>query len=262
MKTVYSIIIAAFICYTPMKASAWGTNGHRIVGEIAESYLSPAARKAVLDILGNESMAMTSNWPDFIKSDTNYKYLDPWHYCNFEDGFTMETFKDYLKKDTIVDAYTKLNFIIKELKDKQLPKDRKLFYLRLLIHIVGDIHQPMHLGKVGDLGGNKIKLSWFNEPTNLHAVWDEKLVENQKLSYTEYAKAINHATIAERTKWQKQPLSEWMFESYTISRELYAEVKPDQKLSYNYNFAHIAQVNAQLLKGGVRLAGLLNSIFA
>jgi len=245
----------------PMKASAWGQVGHRIVGEIAESYLSPAAKKAVQDILGYESMAIASTWADFVRSDTAMKYLDTWHYCNLDDGLTAESFKEHFKNDTIVDAYTKLNFIVKELKNKTLAKDKKLFYLRLLIHIVGDMHQPMHFGRASDYGGNKIKLSWFNEPTNLHSVWDEKLVEGQHLSYTEYAKSINHASLADRTKWQKQPMTEWMFESYSISREVYAEAKPDQKLSYRYAFDHVGQVNSQLLKGGVRLAGLLNSIF-
>lgn len=135
-------------------------------------------------------------------------------------------------------------------------------YVRLLVHFVGDVHQPMHAGYREDLGGNRIKVSWFNTPTNLHAVWDESLVNFQQLSYTEYTAAINHTTLPQRLAWQKQPLSEWIVESYNIAGQLYTEItRPDQRLGYEYNFRHVGTVNERLLKGGVRLAGLLNSIF-
>ena len=256
------IILIALFFYLPFQSMAWGLLGHRIVGQIAESYLTAKARNAVQQILGTETIAMTSNWPDFIKSDTAYNYLSSWHYLNAPDSLSYPEFQSFLKNDTTADAYTKLNFVIKQLKNKQLSKDKKLFYLRLLIHIAGDVHQPMHLGRKADLGGNLIKVLWFNQPTNLHSVWDEKLIDYQQLSYTEYANAINHTTPAERKKWQQEPISEWLYESYTLSEKLYSEITvPDQKLSYRYNFDHIATVNEQLLKGGVRLAGLLNQLF-
>ncbi len=263
MKNLKIVLIISLFIYLPIQSGAWSLLGHRIVGEIAESYLTPQAKKTIMEILGNESMAITSNWPDFIKSDPAYKYLDSWHYINFDDGFTEQSMNAYLKQDTATDAYTKINFLVKELKNKQLPKDKKLLYLRLLIHIVGDVHQPLHTGRLSDLGGNKVKVLWFNEPTNLHSVWDEKLIDEQKLSYTEYTKNINHTTAAQRAAWQKAHVSEWLFESYSISHKIYDEIKqPDQKLSYRYNFDHIQTVNEQLLKGGVRLAGLLNAIFS
>ena len=135
-------------------------------------------------------------------------------------------------------------------------------YLRLLIHFVGDAHQPLHAGRPGDRGGNDIKVNWFSTPTNLHSIWDESLVNFQQLSYTEFAKAINHTTAQQRKKWQKQPVSEWLIESYFIAEKLYPEIKEaNQRLAFEYNFKHVGTVNERLLKGGVRLAGLLNSIF-
>lgn len=256
------IILIGLLFYLPFQSMAWGLLGHRIVGQIAESYLSTKAKNSIQQILGTESIAMTSNWPDFIKSDTSYNYLSSWHYMNAPDNLSYPEFQSFLKKDTAVDAYTQLNFVIRELKNKQLSQDKKLLYLRLLIHIAGDVHQPLHLGRKADLGGNLIKVLWFNQPTNLHSVWDEKLIDFQQLSYTEYAHAINHTTIAQRKKWQQEPISEWLYESYTLSEKLYSEItEPDQKLSYRYNFDHIAELNEQLLKGGVRLAGLLNQLF-
>lgn len=240
----------------------WGANGHRIIGEIADSYLTKKARKNIAAILGNESVAMSSNWADFIKSDTTLRYLDPWHYINIKMGMQYPAFEAYLKQDTAVDAYTKLKFLIGELKKKELTVERKQFCLRMLIHIVGDIHQPMHVSRAEDLGGNRIRVQWFNDNTNLHAVWDDRLIEQQKLSYTEFAYHINHTTKEQRNILQQQPMEQWFFESYQLADNIYKSItQPEQKLGFRYNYDFIETVNQQLLKGGVRLAGLLNQLF-
>lgn len=257
-----SLICAFLIAYLPLQSSAWGILGHRIVGEIAESYLTPKAKAEIQKILGTETVALASTWADFIKSDSAYKYLNSWHYIDFPKGLSYAQMQEELNKDTAADAYTRINFLVRELKKKNLPQDKKSFYLRLLIHLIGDVHQPLHVSPEGTAGGNDIRLTWFGTPSNLHRVWDEQLIENQELSYTEYTKAINHTTALQRKTWQSQPLSQWLFESYTISQQLHAEfTEQNPKLSYRYNFDHIATVNEQLLKGGVRLAGVLNEIF-
>lgn len=245
-----------------LKGFSWGQTGHRVVGQIANSYLSCKAKRNIRKILGTESVAISSNWADFIKSDTSYKYLDSWHYINIKAGLNNTEFTNYLNNDKGTDAYTKLNFVIGELKNKEVPLEQKRMYLRLLIHIAGDIHQPMHVSRAEDLGGNRIKAFWFADATNLHALWDDKLIEYQKLSYTEYATNINHVSKAQRREWQKQPMTEWFFESYQLAEQLYAGVKqPEPRLSFRYNFDNVEMLNQQLLKGGVRLAGLLNEVF-
>jgi S1/P1 Nuclease len=263
MHSIKKIVcLLLLVLFTTTSFAWWGTNGHRIIGEIAEKHLSLKAQKAVLSILGTESVGMAATWADFIKSDSTLNYLGPWHYINIQQGLAYNDFKNVLLNDTAVDAYTKLNFLIKELKTAVLTTDKKLMYLHLLIHIVGDVHQPMHVSRAEDQGGNKIKVLWFNESTNLHSVWDDKLVEFQKLSYTEYATALDHTTKQQRQVLQSQPMEQWFFESYQIAGQLYSEItQPDQKLSYKYNYDHIETMNQQLLKAGIRLAGLLNTIF-
>jgi hypothetical protein len=83
----------------------------------------------------------------------------------------------------------------------------------------------------------------------------------QELSYTEYTAAINHTTAAQRAEWQKAPISTWLYESSQLAEKIYTDTKPGETLSYKYNFSHIDILNQQLLKGGVRLAGVLNEIF-
>lgn len=262
MKKFQKLTLICLFIYMPFASHAWGVLGHRIVGQIADSYLTPKAKTEIVKILGFESIAMASNWPDFIKSDPAYKYLSPWHYVNMKGGLAIADVERFLKEDTATDAFTKINFITNELKkNKLLPLETKQLYLRLLIHIIGDIHQPMHVGREEDRGGNSIKVKWFNEEVNLHQVWDEKLINFQQLSYTEYAAAINHTTLAQRTAWQKQTLTQWLFDSYTFAEKVYAETVPDSRLDFLYNFKFIAPLNEQLLKGGVHLAGVLNEVF-
>ncbi|WP_259068699.1 S1/P1 nuclease [Mucilaginibacter sp. X4EP1] len=255
------LLLVIAVSYLPLQSMAWGTQGHRICGQIANNYLTPKTRKAIEAILGNESIAMASNWADFIKSDPAFSYLSSWHYIDFDKAYSYPEMVDFLNHDTNTDAYTKLNFLIAELKKPDLSKENKLLYLRMLIHIIEDVHQPMHTAHADDKGGNDFKVNWFSTSTNLHSVWDSQLIDFQQLSYTEYATWINHSTLAQRTAWQKEPISQWLFESNQIAEKLYTEIKPGDTLNYKYNFTHIEIVNQQLLKAGVRLAGVLNAIF-
>lgn len=263
-KRILKVSLVLLLFYFPLKAMCWGQLGHRIVAEIANSYLTAKTKAEIKKILGTESIAMAANWADFVKSDTSFKYLDTWHYINFEKNLSYAQLREVLKKDTgkVNDAYAAIVFLTKELKKKTLPLYKKQMYLKLLIHIVGDVHQPLHVSPVGSTGGNDIKLQWFGQPSNLHRVWDSDLIEEQQLSYTEYADFLNHTTAAQRKKLQSEPLSKWLFDSYTIAQNLHNEItEVNPRLGYRYNYDHISLLNQQLLKGGVHLAGLLNDIF-
>ncbi|MEP7142708.1 MAG: S1/P1 nuclease [Ferruginibacter sp.] len=262
VNTIKKMALVNLFFYLPFATMAWGVEGHRVVGQIADSYLTKKAKKEISKILGTESMAMASNWADFIKSDPAYSYLYNWHFINLKAGLTADQVQGYLDKDTAADAYTKINFLVTELKRKELSPENKLLYLRMLVHLVGDIHQPMHTGRPEDKGGNEIKVMWFNESKNLHQIWDDQLILFQQMSYTEYSVAINHPTQEEVNEWQHDPVSKWVYQSYQLAEKIYGDIKqPDQRLDYKYNFNYAGILNQQLLKGGVRLAGLLNEIF-
>lgn len=263
MKTSFfrKLALVAAILYLPFQSMAWGTQGHRICGQIAENHLTPKALAAVHAILGHESIALASNWADFIKSDPNYRYLSSWHYIDLNKKYTYPDLVEFLRQDTATDAYTKIRYLMGRLKNHEISRAEKHLDLCMLIHIVEDVHQPMHVAHADDQGGNGFKVSWFGKPTNLHSVWDSELIDYQQLSYTEYAKALDDPTQAEVTKWQKEPISEWLYESNQISEVLYTDIQPNDNLNYKYNFNHIDTLNRQLLKAGIRLAGVLNELF-
>ncbi|MHB1176794.1 MAG: S1/P1 nuclease [Daejeonella sp.] len=262
LNIVKKFILFAFLTYIPMQTMAWGLLGHRVVGEIAESYLTRRTSREIKNILGNESLAMASNWADFIKSESAYNYLGNWHYINLPAGISREQLQQTLLKDTATNAYTRILLLSSELKNRSLPQDKKVMYLRILIHLVGDIHQPMHTGRIEDLGGNRIRVNWFGQPSNLHRVWDSDLVESQGLSYTEYANSINFIDRPGLFQLQNEGPGQWVQDSYLVSEKIYSTVKTGDKLSYRYIYDNLAIANQQLLKGGVHLADILNEIFS
>ncbi|HVK97140.1 MAG TPA: S1/P1 nuclease, partial [Flavisolibacter sp.] len=171
-------------------------------------------------------------------------------------------YRNFINSDTTPNAYNRLLFLSRELKKKNLSREKKAFYLKLLIHIAEDISQPLHVSATGTRGGNDVKVQWFSTNTNLHSLWDSHMIEHQQLSYTEYIKAINFTTAAQRQTWQSQPLSYWLYDSYVIAQKLHDEIKTtNPRLGYEYNYKHLEMMNQQLVKGGVRLAKLLNDLF-
>ncbi|MEQ8414629.1 MAG: S1/P1 nuclease [Imperialibacter sp.] len=234
----------------------WGQTGHRVVGLVAERHLTKKAKGNIEKILGGESLAMVSNYMDFIKSDPTYKHMDPWHYCTIPEGQTYEQTGTPQEGDVIAT----IERLKKELKSKQFTDGDEAFAIKMLAHLVGDIHQPLHVGNGNDRGGNDVKLKYFWENSNLHRVWDSDIIDGQQLSYTEFADWVdieNKATVA---AWQKNVTTDWAYESMGLRKQVY-NLPEDLSLSYRYNFDNIDAVKLRLVQAGVRLAGLLNEIY-
>ena len=157
-------------------------------------------------------------------------------------------------------AVEKVFEFIKILKNKKSTKEDKIVALKFLVHLIGDLHQPLHVGSGTDRGGNDVKVKWFGEATNLHNVWDERLIKLQELSYTEYADylllKIDYSLIRE---WQGANILEFINESKELRKKCY-EFK-DGNLSWDYFYNHKELLEKRLIQGGVRLSGEINRIF-
>lgn len=234
-------------------AFAWGQTGHRVVGEVAWRHLSKKAQKNVQRVLGTESLAMCGNYMDFIKSDPTYDSLSPWHYCTIAEG---EEYHSHPKEGDVIMA---INLYINELKTKQYSVD-EAFALKCLVHLVGDIHQPLHVGNGKDRGGNDVKLEFMWQKTNLHRIWDSDLIDFQQLSYTEYANWVDVATKDQIAAWQTAVVLDWANESRGLHPLVYT-YPADGKLGYRYNFDCISALNQRLEQAGLRLAHILNQIY-
>lgn len=232
---------------------AWGPTGHRIVGKIAENHLTIKSKKALAQILGNEMLPIVTNWPDFIRSDRDWDKAVTWHYVTIPEGKTYAEIEKEPKGD-IVEAIGRFTEV---LKNKKSTLEEKQQAIKFLAHFVGDIHQPLHVGKPGDKGGNDVKVKWFQEETNLHHVWDENLIELQKLSYTEYVVMLDRLKKDEIEKIQADDISVWIKEAIAARPQVY-DIGSDAKLGYDYNFKNIKLLNERLVKAGLRLAKILN----
>jgi hypothetical protein len=243
------------------QAFSWGVLGHRIIGEIAQQHLSKKAKKELRKLIGEETLAMWSNWPDFIKSDSTWNHASPWHYVDLPGHMEKNKFLEDLKKLPGKNLYTQIPAMMAELKDRSLPVEKRRTALFFLVHLVGDLHQPLHVGRDEDAGGNKIVVYWFDKKTNLHSLWDSMLIEFQQYSYTEYTKILNIDGEDKVKAWQSSSLDDWFYESHVLSDAIYDATPNESKLSYRYNYQFQKMMEEQLLKGGVRLAALLNEVF-
>lgn len=236
----------------------WGQNGHRTTGKIAEMHLTKKAKKQIDKLLKGESLAFVSTYADEIKSDRKYSEFYSWHYINMN---LDEKYAD-AEKNPKGDLVTGINKCIAVLKDKNSKAEDKVFYLKMLVHFVGDLHQPMHIGQREDKGGNTIQVQWFGKGTNLHSVWDTKMIEEWNMSYLELAANSRDLNKNQIKELQKGAVEEWVDEVHEITKEVYKSVKVGENLKYRYSYDHFGTVRAQLQKGGVRLAKILNEIFS
>lgn len=260
----YAAIIALFFLLAgwPVIAFSWGTTGHRVVAEIAQDHLTRHARKELKELIGRETLADWANWPDFIKSDTTHQWdaTFKWHYVNLPGNLDKEQFMAALQNLKGENLYSQIKALSVQLADEKQPLEKRQVALRFLIHFVGDLHQPLHVGREEDQGGNKINVTWFDKPTNLHSVWDNALVDQQQYSYTEYARVLDIASKENQEQWESGSLEDWFYDSYQVANKVYATVPADGKLGYRYNYIFKDVLDKQLLKGGLRLAKLLNGI--
>lgn len=240
----------------PGAARSWGPTGHRVVGAIAEIHLSEEARAAVRDLLGSESLARASTWADEIRSDPSWSRAAPWHYINIGDDETLETTERNPRGD-VLEAMERFEGV---LRDPEASRQDRVEAIRFLVHFVGDVHQPLHVGRASDAGGNRVLVLWFGEATDLHSLWDSDLIRSMELSYTELARFLDHPTPEQVAAWQDSGYRDWIAESFELRDEVYD--LGDRRLGYGYLRAKKPIVERRLLQAGVRLAGLLNAIFA
>ncbi|NMH59929.1 S1/P1 nuclease [Alteromonas ponticola] len=261
-KLVQGVLIASFtsVClFTSTLAAAWGQTGHRVTGAIAEHYLSAEAKAAITALLPNESLAEASTWADEMRSNPDefwQKTASPWHYV------TVPGDKNYPQAGAPKqgDAYTALNNFKTILQSPDSSRAEKQRALRFIVHIIGDLHQPLHAGDGTDRGGNDVKVRFFWEDSNLHRVWDSQLIQQRELSYSEWTQWLSAKISAdERKQWHDTNPQTWIAESVALRKGVYPE--DANNMNYDYLYQHMPTVKKRLQQAGVRIADYLNEIY-
>lgn len=257
------IVLSVLVSFISLFLLSWGVIGHRAIGKIAENHLTSRARDSVKALLGTESLADVSTYADEIRSQDAFKNTGAWHYINLPLGLSES---DFIKKvSTMVDenVYSALVRSEHELTDSKSTRDQKIFALKFIVHLVGDLHQPMHVSREEDKGGNTIQLNYNGKGTNLHRLWDSGLIEKQGYTFEQVAVNYDSASPAEIKKMQSDGIMTWIYESYLASSILYAEVDSmkSRSIDDHYTTRHLPVVEERIEKAGIRLAGLLNLLF-
>jgi hypothetical protein len=262
---------------------AWGQTGHRVIADIAEARLSPAAKQGIQAIIGHETLTRISTWPDEIRSDPDekFKHTFAWHFIDIPDGQTVAS----ARRSPHGDALYALERMEKTLRSDSATRGQKRYALSFLVHLVADIHQPLHVGNTRDRGGNLCMVRYFGEPTNLHAVWDAGLIDTLKLSYSEYARFLRRSMSEQDARsWARGSYADWIAESQSYRAQVYppprrtseggapieycgVEGGPEiddaarPNLGYDYHYRQRALLERRLAQAGVRLALTLDRIF-
>lgn len=255
MKFLISLLLITGFFFNTHEAKRWGQIGHYVTGEIAEQHLNDLAKVRVNHILGDRSIAISTVWMDDIRSDPKYDF-DTWHYVTIPDG---EKYDKSVQPES-GDIIWALETLIAELKEGNLSEEEEAEKLKLVMHMIGDIHMPLHVGNGEDRGGNDVRLQWFGENRNLHSVWDSGIIESIQMSYTELAEELNTVTPEQVNEWQNDSVREWAYESMEYRDEVY-DLPDNMRIGYEYRYFKKDIVFKRLLQAGVRMAGVLNEIY-
>lgn len=254
-KCILLLFLATSLCFA--NNPPWSKTGHRVIGEVAQDNLTKKAAKAIAELLDGQSLAAVSTYGDDIKSDNTYRKFSAWHYVNYPAD---QKYGDEPPSEK-GDLMTGIEKCIEIIKNKSSSKADRTFYLKMLVHLIGDLHQPMHVGRLEDKGGNDIQVRWFNKGTNLHRVWDSNMIDDYGMSYTELASNLARLSKAQKKAIQKGDIYDWVEESQDLANEIYDSVEMGEKLYYRYSYDWFDTVEMQLEKGGLRLAKVLNGLF-
>lgn len=279
LMAITKIVLVLLTVSFSYQSFPWGPTGHRIVGEIAQKEISPKVYGIIRLLLDDESLAQVSTWADEIKSDPeNYRHTFSWHYMTWPTG--QDEYEYHGEGELLQSIQDNLSI----LKNETKPKEERAIALKFLVHLVGDLHQPLHVGNGQDMGGNTCQVIFHGERTSLHALWDEKLIEKTLLSYTEYVEFLMEKRKSLKGSEMENEILDWARESRTLRDQIYPEevdkpkvkksLKQDYcrrdldhtdselpKLGYKYSYQFREDMERRLLLGGIRLGALLNEAF-
>jgi hypothetical protein len=280
----FVVVLAAYALLSPARAWAWGEEGHRVVARIAEAHLGRKARDGVRDLLGTGSISdyRVALWADEIKRSAFYKRRYPnnqkWHYIDLDvsaDLASLDLDRACPHEDCI---WKKLPWAVGVLRDREGPSERRREALFFVVHLVGDLHQPLHCAnRDGDQGGNLVRVKSPSDEggdapaTNLHRVWDIDLVRKAMggLTWAEFADRLDARIDRDQQRaWAQGDVKAWLLESHKAAREHAYPGVPRRDpgaepftLPEKYLEDNSEVVKGRLQRAGIRLAKVLNEAF-
>ncbi|MDE5970590.1 MAG: S1/P1 nuclease [Muribaculaceae bacterium] len=251
-------LLASALLVMSLSAFGWGQKGHDTTAYIAEKHLTPTTRAAVDSILEGRSMVYWANWLDNASHTPAYAYTKTWHYKNVDKGERYEE----AQANPAGDAVVAIKHMLEVLSNPDQPFEEKQLAMKILVHVTGDLHMPLHMGHATDLGGNRITVKYFGRDQNLHSIWDSALPESaHKWGYTEWTEQIDRVSPDEAKALVAGSIDDWAKETISIADAVYDYFPAGTQVSYNDVAYWTPFIEQQFLVGGLRLAHLLNTLY-
>ena len=255
-RLLFWMLSAVFpVLMAPEGAYGFGADGHRIAGIVAMELLCPTAQSEVLALgegLGLDELGL---WADWIRGEPQWRHSAPWHYMNIPDGASLKDYR-HLPEGDILWAIDRFAGV---LNDTERPVYERRDALRFLTHFVVDLHQPLHVGRESDRGGNRVEVDpGTGNSVNLHRFWDTEAVDLSGLSAQEYARGLTGLIDENSDAWAQDTLMDWARESQALRPDVYNLVGADNLLTRDYLDRAEDITRLRLAQAGVRLAAELN----
>ena len=239
------------------QAYGFGADGHRIAGLIAQDRLCTEAEHAVRTLGQGQGLDELGLWADWIRGDPEWAHSAPWHYMNIPDGELLEDYRHPPEGD-ILWAISRFS---DELRATNRSIDERRDALRFLAHFVVDLHQPLHVGRESDRGGNGVEVDpGIGEPVNLHRFWDTEAVDLAGLGVDDYVRSLAGLIEANAGAWEQDTLMDWARESQALRPDVYDLGDREYRLSPDYLVNAERVTRLRLAQAGVRLAAEINGI--
>lgn len=261
-RTLYDHVagaILSLILLMPSFSHAWGDKGHEITAYVAEIHLTEQARKKIKVLFPKESdLVDAATWPDRVGRLIDD--MDPFHFVNFPRGATTyNRQRDCPEHNCIIGA---IAWYKRTLVNKEAPLNIRRIAFRFVVHLIGDIHQPLHAAYGDDRGGNSIDIRFHSTETNLHSLWDIAFLETELSSSADIAKKINQSiSFKERQSWQDGNPVAWAEESFALARSHAYKVPETGEIDDEYTKTALSIIYRRLAQAGIRLAWALNGLF-
>ncbi len=235
----------------------WGPQGHRVIGHVAELNLASETKKIIVQEFNINNLADVANWADIARRKREAE--NPWHYTNIKEGeWIYEAGRDCPDGNCVTEKIKEFSIL---LADIESPLQKRKDALKYLVHFVGDVHQPLHLGNLKDRGGGKIRLFYIGKNVSLHYLWDGGLIDWENESLLEYATRLNSRLLdLEKDGWLSSNINGWANESRSLALKYAYPLEEKIKLSKKYILKGREILDQRMVQAGVRLAGLLNRL--
>jgi nuclease S1 len=262
-SSAIAVTLLLFVAIQP--TYGWGARGHRIATRIAQDRLSPKAAAAVRELLNEgDTLVGIANWADHEGHDV-VPASAPWHYVNIPITERRYDARFCGRNGCVV---SKIHHYRKVLADRRAPRRERQLALLFLVHLVEDVHQPLHVGDNHDRGGNSTQVQFLREGTNLHRLWDSGVIDHTGTERV-LADRVTARINAERVKeWSRGDVEDWATESLLLAQRAYffpkgarQPIVSGTRLGEEYERLALPLIEDRLAQAGIRLANELNAIF-